>query len=211
MAVPFKLIGAGNNNAQYVFKTTFSTALSTAPRIEGWDSSATFPAKDAAGTTVVKEIFAGTTGNSNIPMLYAASTTGGAPGVNWKPTSATAGSATINRLKGTTNYVTDTTTPGAGAAIYFNLGIEVPYDATVPSTSSMAHLIQIRYTYTGSAPSVAIYGNEGTEGTPSWTAITPGTHGVRYCNASTIWATGPYKLTLPESSTVDASELGITV
>ena len=210
MAVPYKLTGAGNNNAQYVFKVTFSTALSTAPKIEGWDNSSTFPAKDSAGTTVAKEIFTGTAGNSLLAMLYAVSTTSGTPGSNWKPAAATGGSTNPNRLEGTTSYVTDTTTPGAGSSIYFNLGIEVPYDATVPSTTSMAHIIQVRYTYTGSAPSVTFYGNEGTEGTPTWTQFTPGTHGVRYCNASTSWAAGPYKLTLPESSTVDASELGIT-
>lgn len=210
MAIPAKATGAGNNNAQNVFKITFSTALSTAPKIEAWDNSQTFPAKDAAGATVAKEIFTGTAGNSSKPMLYAVSTTGGAPGANWKPASATAGSANPNRLKGTTNYVTDTATPGAGGATLFNLGIEAPYDAAVPSSSSMAHMIQVRYTYTGAAPTLTWAFNEGTEGSPSWTTITPATHGIRYCNSSTNWAAGPYKLTLPAASVVDAGELGIT-
>jgi hypothetical protein len=145
-----------------------------------------------------------------LPMLYAVSTTGGAPGANWKPASATAGSANPNRLKGTTNYVTDTATPGAGGATLFNLGAEVPSDAAVPSSSSMAHMIQVRYTYTGTAPSLTWALNEGTEGSPSWATITPATHGLRYCNSSTNWAAGPYKLTLPASSVVDAGEIGAT-
>lgn len=210
MAIPFKITGAGNNNAANVFRVTFSTALSSAPKIEAWDNSATFPSKDAAGVTTLKEIFTGTAGNSYKPMLYAVSTSSGTPGANWKPATATVGGATANRLLGTTNFVLDTAIPGAGGHMLFNLGIEVPFDATVPSVTSMAHLIQIRYTYTGSAPSVVFAANEGTEGTPVWTNFTPGSHGVQYCNASTIWASGPYKLTLPEIGTVDASELGIT-
>ena len=209
MSIPCKVTGAGNYNAANVFRVTFSTALSSAPKIEAWDNSSTFPAKDAAGVTVAKEVFTGTTGNSNKPMVYAISTTGGAPGANWKPASATAGSANPNRLKGTTNYITDTTTPGAGGSIKFNLGIEVPYDAAVPSNVSMSFLIQVRYSYTGTAPSVTFAANEGTEGSPIWTTITPGSHGIVFCNSSTIWSSGPYKLTLPESGTVDASEIGI--
>lgn len=210
MAIPNKATGAGNNNAQNVFKVTFSTALSTAPKYEAWDNSQTFPAKDAAGSTTAKEVFTGTAGNGSKPMLYLAATTSAAPGANWKPASASAGSANPNRLKGTTNYVTDPTTPGASGAILFNIGLEVPSDATVPSSSSMAFLLQIRYTYTGSAPSLTWEFNEGTEGTPSWTALTPGTHGLRFCNSSTSWAAGPYKLTLPASSTADAGEVGVT-
>lgn len=210
MSIPNKATGAGNNDAANVFKIAFSTALSTAPKYEAWDNSSTFPAVDASGSTTAKEIFTGTTGNSSKPMLYLAATTSASPGANWKPASATAGSANPNRLKGTTNYVTDPTTPGAAGEIKFNIGIEVPYDATVPSTSSMNHLIQIRYTYTGSAPTLTFSFNEGTEETPSWTTFTPGTHGLRYCNSSTSWAAGPYKLTLPASGTVDAGEVGVT-
>ncbi|MDD5068081.1 MAG: hypothetical protein PHN89_00570 [Candidatus Pacebacteria bacterium] len=210
MAIPAKATGAGNNNAQNVFKVTFDQALSTPPKIEAWDNSQAFPAKDAAGATTAKEIFTGTAGNGTKPMLYAVATTSSAPGANWKPASATAGSDNPNRMKGTTNYVTDPTTPGLGDAILFNLGLEAPYDATVPSSSSMAHMIQIRYTYTGTAPALTWAFNEGTEETPSWTTITPGTHGLQYCNSSTNWAAGPYKLTLPAASVVDAGEIGVT-
>jgi len=212
MAIPNKATGAGNNNAANVFKITFNQALSTAPKYEGWDNSATFPAKDANGSTVPKEIFTGTAGNSSKPMLYLVDTNAGAtlPGASWKPATATAGSANPNRLKGTTNYVTATNTPAQNGFITFNIGLEAPYDATVPSSSSTAHIIQIRYTYTGTAPTLTWSFNEGTEGTPSWTNLTPGTHGLRYVNTGTSWAAGPYKLTLPESGTVDAGEVGVT-
>jgi hypothetical protein len=143
-------------------------------------------------------------------MLYAVATTSTSPGDDWKPAAATAGSANPNRLEGDTSYVTDPTTPSAGGHIYFNLGIEVPYDATVPSTTTLAHIIQVRYRYSGAVPTVTFAANEGTEASPTWTTVVPGNNGVRYCNAGTNWSTGPYRLTLPETGTVDAPEMGIT-
>lgn len=217
MAIPFQITGAGNQGAGYVFRVSFTQDLSVSPQIEAWDNALTFPARTSPGATAAKEIFTGTTGNGNIPMLYAYATTAlmaePIPSVpdDWKPAAATAGSANPNRLEGITSYVTDPTTPSAGESIYFNLGIEVPYDASVPSTSSLAHVIQVRYRYSGTTPVISFAANEGTEASPIWTTITPGTDGVRYCNAGTNWSTGPYKLTLPESGTIDAPELGITL
>jgi len=210
MAIPFQITGAGNQDARYVFRVTFSEDLSVSPTIEAWDNILTFPARTTTGSTVAKEVFTGTTGNGNIPMLYAVATTSSSPGDDWKPAAATAGSANPNRLEGDTSYVTDPTTPSAGESIYFNLGIEVPYDATVPSISSLAHVIQIRYRYSGSVPTISFAANEGTEASPTWTTLVPGNHGVRYCNAGTNWSAGPYRLTLPETGTVDAPELGLT-
>jgi len=211
MAIPFKITGAGNQDARYVFKVTFSDALTSAPRIEAWDNPETFPAKTfVGGVTVAKEIFTGTEGNGNIPMLYAVATTSATPGDNWKPTSATAGDANPNRLMGNTNYVSDPTTPSAGESIYFNIGAEIPHDATVPSTSSLAHVIQIRYQYSGPSPTVSFYANEGTEDSPTWTELTPGTNGLRYCDAGTNFAGGEYILSLPESGTIDVPGFGIT-
>lgn len=205
MSIPLKVTGAGNNStAQNVYKVSFSDALSSAPKYEAWDNSSTFPAVDSSGSTVAKEIFTGTTGNSNKPMLSLVATTSSAPTSAWKPASATAGSANPNRMKGDTNYVTDPTTPGAGAAILFNMCLEVPSDATVPSSSSMNALLEIVYTYTGSAPTVSWYANEGTEATPTWTQLTPGTHGMRFCNSTASTSdTATWKLTLPASGTVD--------
>lgn len=215
MAIPSKVIGAGNANATQCFKVTFDQALSTAPKIEAWDNSETFPLKTASGATTALEIFTGTTGNGDTPCIAAwsggAESSGNLPGASWHPASATGGSANPNLLLGTTNYVTCTNTPGLGGDIVFNLSLEVGFDATVPSTTEYAAIIQIRYTYTGTAPALVFaYNDGGTEGTPSWTTFVPGTDGVRFCNASTSWAAGPYKLTLPGSGVVVASELGIT-
>ena len=210
MAVPAKVTGGGNNStAQNVFKVTFDTALSAAPQIRGWDNSATFPAVDAAGSTVIKEAFAGTTGNSNKPMFAAVATTSAAPSSNWMPASATAGTANPNRLKGTTNYVTDPTTPGAAGAILFNLSAEFPSDAAVPSVSSQNILIEVLYQYTGVAPVPVVTFNEGTEGSPSWTTLTAGTHGIRLVNVGTI--AGTYKFTLPLTSVDTVDELWVTL
>jgi len=214
MTIPSKVIGAGNADNTKCFKVTFTTALSTAPKIEAWDNSATFPAKDAAGATTAKEIFTGTTANTSLPELAAwsggAESTGTKPGASWHPASATAGTANPNLLLGTTNYVTCTNTPGASGDTVFNLSLIVGYDATVPSTSSMAAIIQIRYTYTGSAPSLTFaYNDAGTEETPSWTTFVPGTNGVRFVNTGTV--EGTYKLTLPSSGLVTAGELWVTV
>ena len=144
--------------------------------------------------------------------MYLVDTNAGAttPGASWKPATATAGSANPNRLKGTTNYVTATNTPALGKTITFNMGAEIPSDAAVPSDSSCNFLLQIRYTYTGVAPALAYAFNEGSEAVPSWTALVPGTNGLRLCNAGTV-AGGPYKLTLPSSGTVDAAEIWVTV
>lgn len=209
-AIPSKAVGYGNNStAQNIFRITFSQALSTAPKYEAWDNSSTFPARDASGSTIIKEIFTGNATNSSKPFLCLVATTSAAPSSNWKPASATGGSANPNRLKGTTNFVTDPTTPGAAGTIRFNMVAEVPFDATVPSTSSCNYLLQIRYNYTGTAPTLTYdYNDGGSEGTPTWTTWTPGTHGMKHASAGVT--SGAIKLTLPESSTVDSAEGWIT-
>lgn len=215
MAIPSKVAGGGGpNNATKCFKVTFSTALSSAPKIEAWDNAQTYPAKDASGATVAKEIFTGTSDNGSKPCLAAwsggAEASGNLPGANWHPASATAGSANPNLLKGQTNYVTCTNTPGAAGNIVFNLSLKIADDMTVPSTSTMAHLTQIRYTYTGTAPTLAFYYNDGGDDTtPVWLVYVPGTNGVKYCNSGTV--AGTYVLTLPGTGeTKVAPELWVT-
>jgi hypothetical protein len=205
MAIPLKVTGAGNNStAINCYKVSFTKALSSAPVYKAWDNSQTFPAKDDAGSTTDKQIFIGTAGNGNKPMLSLVDTSTSAPASAWKPASATAGSANPNRLKGSVNYVTATKTPAADEYITFNTCLEVPSDASVPSTTSMNALLEITYTYTGDAPTVAWYANEGTEGTPTWTQFTPGDHGIRFCNASAdVGTSATWKLSLPTSGTVD--------
>ncbi|MCK4307107.1 hypothetical protein KAW50_02645 [candidate division WOR-3 bacterium] len=201
MAVPAKVTGGGPNDATQCFKISFSTALSQAPTIESWDNSQAYPATDEYGTTTAKEIFTGTTVNSSYPMLAAwsggAESSGNLPGsATWHPSSPVVGSNNPNLLIGVTSYVTCTNTPGAGGDTVFNLSLKAPSDATVPSTIGMAHLVQVRFYYTGAAPVLAVTFNEGTEAIPSWTILTPGTHGIQYCEADTL--VGNYQLTLPQ-------------
>ena len=205
MAIPLKVSGAGNNSAaRNVYKVVFSQALSAAPVYKAWDNSQTFPSRDTSGSTTNKEIFTGTAGNGNKPMLSLVDTSTAAPNSAWKPTSATSGSANPNRLKGSSNYVTATKVPTANDYITFNMCLEVPYDATVPSTSTMNAILEITYAYTGTAPVVSWYANEGTESSPTWTQLTPGTHGIRFCNASASTSDSTtWKLTLPATGTVD--------
>lgn len=216
MTIPSQVVGGGPVKATQCFKMVFSQALSSAPKIEAWDNSSTFPAKVASGITTAKEVFTGTTLNGDIPMLAAwsggAESDGNLPAsASWHPASATAGSANPNLLKGMTNYVTCTNTPGLGGNIVFNLSLKIAQDCTVPSTVTMAHVIQVRYTYTGTAPAVTCYYNDGgSEDTPSWTVFTPGTHGIRF--TSDTAEAGSYDLTLPSiaDETKVAQELWVT-
>ncbi len=214
MAIPAQVTGGGGaTSATKCFKATFSTALSSAPKLEGWDNTQTFPARDASGATASKEIFTGTADNLWYPCLAAwsggAESSGNLPGANWHPDSPTAGSANPNLLMGLTNFVTCTNTPGVGGDIVFNLSLLIADDMSTPSASSMAHILQIKYTYTGTAPVITFAFNEGTEGTPSWTAMVPGTDGHRFCNSGTAPST--YVLTMPGSGeeTV-AAEIWVT-
>jgi hypothetical protein len=212
MSIPSKVVGGGNTtaNATNVFRITWSQALSAAPQYQMWDNSSTYPAVDASGTTTAKEAFTGTAGNSTKPMyaLYSSSASG--PGASlWMPASATAGHANPNRMKGSTNYVNDPTTPTASGVTKFNITAEFPSDSAVPSSSSQNILLQVQYQYTGSAPSLTYaYNDGGTEGSPTWTNFTPGTHGIRLVNTST--SAGTYKFTLPASSVSTVAELWVT-
>ncbi len=214
MAVPSQVAGGGGaNNATECFKMVFSQALAGAPKIEGWDNSSTFPARDAFGMTVAKEIFTGTD-ESEKPCLAAwsggAEVTGTKPGASWHPSAAVAGSNNPNLLKAQVSYVTCTNTPGAGGNIVFNLSLKIAADQTVPSTVTMAHVVQIRFIYTGTAPALTFWYNDGgSDAVPSWTALTPNTHGIRYVNTTTV--AGTYELTLPGTgSTLVAPELWVT-
>lgn len=95
------------------------------------------------------------------------------------------------------------------ASIRFNLTAEFPYDSAVPSSSSQNVLLEVSYQYTGSAPTLTYWYNDGgTEGSPSWTQFTPGTNGIRFVNASTV--SGTYKFTLPQTGVAVVGELWVT-
>lgn len=209
MAIPNKATGYGNNStARNVFKVTFDQALSSAVKYEAYDTNGTFPAVGSV-TTTAQKLFVGTAGNGNKPMLSLVDTTNAAPASAWKPASATGGSANPNRMNGQTSYVTQAgAVLGAGGVITFNMVVEIPSDLTTADNAQMAHDLLLRYTYTGTAPALTWAFNEGTEGTPTWTTLTPGTHGIRHAKSG---ATTPnYLATIPASGTQDTQEGWVT-
>jgi hypothetical protein len=86
--------------------------------------------------------------------------------------------------------------------IRWNECFEMPSD--VVPTDNLTYDLLIRYQYTGAAPTVNWYYNDA----GTWTALTPGTHGVRHCNSGTV--AGTYRLDIPPSGTVDGAELWVT-
>ena len=200
-------MGAGNNSAAVnPFKVTFSQALSAIPTLESWD--------DSTFTTTNKESFTGTTGNGNIPYWSAVATTGGAPASAWEPSSPVAGGATINRLKGATNFVNlSASIPGAGGAVTFNLNYQIASDAVVPSTNTVG-ILAVRYAYSGAPPSLTFQFNDfsagGTDGAPILTNITPGAAGnfIRPSDAGV--ASTNVVLTKPLTGLYDSPLLWVT-
>jgi len=174
--------------------------------LESWD--------DSTFLTTVKEQFAGTGVNGNIPYVSAVATTQGAPSSNWKPASRTAGGAVANRLKGTTNFVNlSTGIPGAGGSVTWNLDFEIPSDAAVPSTSTFG-VLAVRYAYSGAAPTLTFQFNDvsagGTDGAPVFTNITPGGAGnfIRPADAGSTSAS--VVVTKPTSGVLSAAMIWVT-
>ncbi len=205
MAIPSMIVGGGNNStAQNVIRVTFSEATSDAPRLEAWD--------DYSFATVANEVFTGTTGNGDIPMIAAVGTTDSAPASAWVPATATGGGATANLLEGNTSYCNLSASSVAAAGnVTFNLNWKVPYDASIPS--DMAAVLVVRFSYTGPAPVLTWAFNDddggGTEGTPVWTTITPGLGGNKIKPADSGASAGNVILHRPVSSTVDAGEIWV--
>jgi len=208
MAIPAKATGYGNNStARNVFKIAFSQDCSQVAKYEMYDRTAAWPATGTL-TTVTKKIFVGTAGQSNIPMMSLVDATSSAPASAWKPASPTAGSANPNRMKGQTNYVSSQATPTSSVPLLFNKVLEVPSDLLATEDSEMYHDLLVRYTYTGAAPTLTWSFNEGTEATPTWTTMTPGTHGIRHCKSGA--GAGDYYAIIPESGTEDTVEGWVT-
>ena len=194
--------GGGYITKQYVMRLTFSELLSSDPRWEAWDNTQTYPAVDSYGSTVTGALFVGTTSYAR-PMIALMATTGGA-GVSW-PSTATDGNANPNKLKGTTSYVVDTNYPEtAPGTIYFNMAADIPND--LEPSEDMNWLLQCRYSYTGSSPTLSWYYNTGTEGSPSWTGLTPGTDGIRLCASG---ASSPYYANIPYSGTEWTAQINV--
>lgn len=209
MAIPSKVAGGGNNStARNVFRVTFSQSLAAVPTLEGWD--------DATFSTTANQIFVGTAVNGNKPMLAGVETTDQTPASAWKPTNPVAGGALANRLLGTTNFVnlTSGSIPTAGQNVFWNLNLELPSDATVPSTTTLAHVIAVRFQFTGTQPTLTWVYNDagagGTEGAPVFTTITSGSAGnfIRYADVGSSGSN--VVVTRPSSGFIDAGEVWVT-
>lgn len=206
MGIPTKVVGGGEaSTAQNVFKITFSTALSTAPRLKAFDNYAL--------NTVAHDCFVGTTGNGSKPMMAAVGTTDSAPSANWHPSSATAGGATINLLKGDVNYVNlSASAPGAGASVLYNLSWEIPFDLPI-APSNIACVFFCEFDYSGSAPVLTWYCNDdaggGTEGTPVWTQLTAGDGGTLVRPADAGVSSSNIVINRPVAGTIKSAEIWV--
>ena len=208
MSIPSKVTGGGNNSqAQNVLRVVFSQALSSIPSLEAWDDS-TF------GTTT-KEMFTGTPVNGTKPYLSGIATTDAAPAsAAWKP-SVVPGGAVANRLQGRTSYVNlSVAVPSGGQSVRFNLDWELPSDMTIPSISTCNGIIIARYSYSGTAPQLTWQFNDfsagGTEGSPVWTTVTPGSAGAVIRGTDAGATSASLGFTKPTTGVADASEVWVT-
>jgi hypothetical protein len=198
-----------------VFKVSFNHPLSSKVRYECYDNDQTYPAVDDNNTAVAHNVF-GVWGTS-LSMIALRDTTNGAGAatMNWFPAATAANTATINRMKGLTWYVTQqgatlSTSPGS---LYFNMQVEVP--ATSQTSWNMQFDLQLRYTFTSTTPTLTWYFNQvvgGTAGTgtvPVFATMPPGTWGIRHCRAGTAEA-GPYLANIPATGVELTEESWIT-
>ena len=147
---------AGTPKAMTFELTSNAVSYATAPRISAWDSN--------AHTTTAEEIFAGTTGNGDVPLLKArGQTVNSVPAQWWGEANDAAlhaldttgaivcGNATGSEenavLEGDTNYLYASTTDIQGTPQYFALALSVPDDATT-GVDVIDIVLTIRYTYT---------------------------------------------------------------
>jgi len=144
----------------------FSEAI-TGGRLTAWD--------DSNHNSTNKEILAGTTGTSNNSWLRAGITAenvspsegAGSLPSGWKTQTVT---DTTFQLKGDTYYQTFGAI-SAGNQVRFVITCFIPYD-TSSGTAGHNPVLTVRYTYSGSAPTVTWYWNTGTESSPTWTEQT---------------------------------------
>ena len=212
MSVPGQVKGAGNNSAaQNVIKVVFSEATADVPLLKAWD--------DTNLNSILHEIFTGTTGNGSKPILSAVATTDGAPASAWKPSTPVAGGATINRLKGNTNFVNlSAAAIIQGGSVRYNLCWEMPNDVTVPqdpdAEKCMDLVFIIEFTASGLTPTLTWYFNDenagGTEAVPVWTQMTAGASGYFFIPTDAGVSSPNLTLHKPQSGTQDNPELWIS-
>lgn len=147
---------AGTPKAMTFELTSDAVAYATAPRITAYDSS--------GSRTATEELFAGTTGNGNTPLLKARGQTVNSAPPQWWGESSDAnlhaldttgaivcGNATGNEenavLEADVNYLYASAVDINGTPQYFTLALSVPDDATT-GVDAIDVILSIRYTYT---------------------------------------------------------------
>ena len=146
---------AGTPRAMTFELSSNAVSYATAPRITAWD--------DNSHAAVTEEIFTGTAGNSNVPLLKArGQTVSTAPSAQyWNETNDPAahaidatglcgnntGTEENAALEGDTNYLTCSGVDINGTPQYFSLALSVPDDATT-GVDAINVVLTIRYTYT---------------------------------------------------------------
>ena len=125
-----------NQNVLRVYFANYGTA--TAPILTAYDNT-------SHNSTNVA-ILAGTTTSENKSLIKAVETTNGAPSANWcSITTGTAGGASVNDLKGDTDYVVCSSAASANSHKLFNIVAFCPYDINV---GDYAVVLSVKYTWT---------------------------------------------------------------
>lgn len=190
----FPVIGACASVAKNVFKVKFTQALSAVPYITSYGSSTAFPLTGVS-TATTTPIFTGNYSNSNKPIIHAIDTTReGPPSSSWYLASTIMAGAATCMLKGDASYLQFRYSVGsltANASLTYNTLLKIPYGCY--PTMDFQHDMVVWFTYTGPAPNVQFYANNGhlggTESAPQWTEIVSGSQGAIYGNAvATNWS-----------------------
>jgi hypothetical protein len=215
-------IGADTTNAYNVLKISFDQSLSDIPILTAYD--------DYNISTVNNTLFIGTVDSGNKPLIAAVSGINGVSSTyfnplsvppGWFPASAYGGNAprgTANFLNGGTDGILlDTTATVSGTGLTFNLGYKIWQDLTTLAT--MSGVVICRYQFTGqAAPNVSVYGNSGSQGSPSWTLLVPYATGtppvigdltqIRPCDTGKGFSgDGTYRQTIPSPTAVFPAEI----
>lgn len=186
-----QVTGAGNVEAQNVYRLLFASApCSDVPQLQAWD--------DHQMASTASESLAGTVANGHVSLVAAADTSDGPVADGWVPASPAAGGALANRLRGTESFcLLGATAPGADEARTFQLAFGVAADS-VPGAAGHQPVIAVKIFYAGAPPVPVFAYNVGSDGVPSWEAMSSSPKGTAMAMGvkNTIHATGPASTTL---------------
>jgi hypothetical protein len=171
MPVYEQVANAGNVAGENVYKIRFAGApCSDVPQIQAWD--------DHNMTTTASESLSGTSASGGQSMVAAAHTTAAPTTTPWVPTTAVAGGAQANRLRGSESFcLLGTTAPAADEERKFQLAFACAADS-VPGASGHQPVVALKIFYAGAPPTPQFSYNAGSDGSPVWTAMVNGVRGT---------------------------------